>query len=71
MRDIVCTSRDGERFWKIPECNLARKKTRGAAQHFWETRGHLEASSKTGPDPTHHRFLQRTWLVEVIELLSP
>ncbi|CAE7182614.1 LSM4 [Symbiodinium microadriaticum] len=20
MRDIVCTSRDGERFWKIPEC---------------------------------------------------
>merc|ERR1719379_1834418 len=20
MRDIVCTSRDGEKFWKIPEC---------------------------------------------------
>eukprot|EP00397_Hematodinium_sp_SG-2012_P059449 GEMP01076214.1.p1 GENE.GEMP01076214.1~~GEMP01076214.1.p1 ORF type:complete len:118 (+),score=23.57 GEMP01076214.1:39-392(+) len=20
MRDIVCTSKDGERFWKIPEC---------------------------------------------------
>merc|ERR1719463_359226 len=20
MRDIVCTSRDGDRFWKIPEC---------------------------------------------------
>merc|ERR1719188_1605739 len=22
MRDIVCTSRDGERFWKIPECHV-------------------------------------------------
>eukprot|EP01068_Selenidium_serpulae_P018275 Selendium_serpulae@DN6446_c4_g2_i3.p1 len=22
MRDAVCTSRDGERFWKIPECYI-------------------------------------------------
>ena len=20
LRDVVCTSRDGDRFWKMPEC---------------------------------------------------
>ncbi|CAF1334657.1 unnamed protein product [Adineta steineri] len=22
LRDVVCTSRDGDRFWKIPECYI-------------------------------------------------
>ena len=22
LRDVVCTSRDGDKFWKIPECYI-------------------------------------------------
>jgi U6 snRNA-associated Sm-like protein LSm4 len=22
LRDVICTSRDGDRFWKIPECYI-------------------------------------------------
>ncbi len=22
LRDVICTSRDGDRFWKLPECYI-------------------------------------------------
>jgi len=52
LRDVVCTSRDGDKFWKIPECYIRGNNIKSRRWPDKLTRKFVEEPKSMCPPPT-------------------